>query len=96
MLMDLKKLDIKDIVFFIFFIKLFYFLFKIYVLTILFFYVNLKTFKIEIKIIRKGIIWKILEKAFISSKIIAEIRIRDLKNIKVLRKILIQISFLII
>lgn len=93
---DLKELCIKDIIIFYFFIKLFYFVFKIYVLIILFFFINIKVLKIEIKIVRGGLIGKILEKAFVNSKIMAEIKIKDLNNIKVFKKILIQVSFLVI
>jgi hypothetical protein len=46
--------------------------------------------------VRGGLIGKILEKAFVNSKIMAEIKIKDLNNIKVFKKILIQVSFLVI
>lgn len=95
-LVDLKWLKISDIIYFMIFIKIFYFIFKIYILIVMFFIFIKKVFDIEIDIKWDNIPGKILKKAFINSKIISKIKLKDLFKIKVLWKLWIQLSFLII
>jgi hypothetical protein len=95
-LMDFKELKVSDIIGFIIFIKIFYFVFKIYILIVILFIINAKIFNVKVDIKWDNILGKVLKKAFIKSKILSKIKLKNLFSIRVLWKILFQLSFLII